>query len=545
MHNWSFLNNKDFLNYLRYNSYCSQQHKLLYIATPKVACTTIKWWFAELEGYSQILRGIDDSGETDPDLVIHDVFHKVAPNVTGLPPETLAGPLASDSYFRFAVVRNPFKRIFSAWQSKLLLREPYQVSPYITCNFFHHLIECADDIAAAFEGFLEHLVINEAPAYWDAHWTPQVDLLRPDLINYSILAKIENTEELSQALTERIGGHLPGPFASRRTNESLIPYLPELVTQRSAEMICLLYAEDFETFGYDKQPPEAKETFSSDQFKLAFKAIAFIRGRHQRMGERNNQVARLKQAMVEYDEQLSRFVQMISDRDGQIFNLNQALADFNTELSAYQTQADKFAQNVFTLQENLAAAQTEIIRRDEELAKYKNQAEEFTKNVCTLQENLATAHAEIVNKDIELAKYKNQAEEFTKNVCTLQENLVATRAEIVSKDNKLVKYKNQVEEFTRNVFSLQENIADAQTEIAHKDEQIAKYNNKNKEFAQIICTLQEKDIATQIEIAMLASNLYKTQIQQELDLSDWKFLAKHMALIIRKILQLQPTNKRS
>lgn len=474
MHNWSFLNNKDFLNYLRYNSYCSQQHKLLYIATPKVACTTIKWWFAELEGYSQILRGIDDSGETDPDLVIHEVFHKVAPNVTGLPPETLAGPLASDSYFRFAVVRNPFKRIFSAWQSKLLLREPYQVGPYTTCNFFHHLIECADDIAAAFEGFLEHLVINEAPTYCDAHWTPQVDLLRPDLINYSILAKIENTEELSQALTERIGGHLPGPFASRRTNESLIPYLPELVTQRSAEMICLLYAEDFETFGYDKQPPEAKETFSSDQFKLAFKAIAFIRGRHQRMGERNNQVARLKQSMVEYDEQLSQFVQMISDRDGQIFNLNRALADFNTELSAYQTQADKFAQNVFTLQENLAAAQTEII----------------------------------------------------------------------NKDNELAKYRNQIEELTRNVFSLQENIADIQTEIVHKDEQIAKYNNKNKELAQIICALQEKDIATQIEIAMLASKLYKTQIQQELDLSDWKFLAKHIVLIIRKILRLQPTNKR-
>ena len=237
--------------------------------------------------------------------------------------------------------------------------------------------------------------------------------------------------------------------------------------------------------------------------------------------------------------------QTVTARETQITDLNHSLAELNREISAYQTQADIFVQNTCTLQENLAAAQAEIVHKNEQIAKFKNQAEEFTRNIHTLQENLVAAHAEIVNKDNELAKYKNQAEEFTKNVCTLQENLVAAHAEIVSKDNKLVKYKNQVEEFTRNLFSLQENIADAQTEIVHKDEQIAKYNNKNKEFAQIICTLQEKDIATQIEIAMLASNLYRTQIQQELDLSDWKFLAKHMALIIRKTLQLQPTNKRS
>ena len=71
------------------NGYCSERHKLFYVATPKVACTSIKWWFADLEGYTQVLREITDSAETDPDLVIHDNFHRVAPNVAGLLPGAL------------------------------------------------------------------------------------------------------------------------------------------------------------------------------------------------------------------------------------------------------------------------------------------------------------------------------------------------------------------------------------------------------------------------------------------------------------------------
>ena len=142
IHNWPLPDKEELFNYLRYNSYRSEQYKLFYVATPKVACTSIKWWFAALEGHSQVLHGITDSIETDHDLVIHETFYKVAPNVTGLTSEDLAVALTSDSYFRFAVVRNPYKRIFSAWQSKLLLQEPLQIGPYLQCDFLHHPIEC-------------------------------------------------------------------------------------------------------------------------------------------------------------------------------------------------------------------------------------------------------------------------------------------------------------------------------------------------------------------------------------------------------------------
>ena len=330
---WPSVDKKQLFSYLFWNSYRSERHKLFYVATPKVACTSIKWWFAALEGHAQALRGITDSGETGPDMIIHDSFHRVAPDVTHLAPEALLEPLSSDSYFRFAVVRNPYKRVFSAWQQKLLVREPLQIKPYLESDFFHRRIASQADIATAFEVFLEHPAINEAPSFWDVHWVPQATLLRPDLINYSQLVQIENAKELSLALAERLGESTPNPFESRRANESLIPYLAELITARSSELIRSLYADDFDTFGYSKVVPEGKEAFSKDQFDLALKAIDLVRGRHKRLGERSLQITGLTEAVTERDSRLIHLGEAVAERDARLTQLGEAVAERDGRLT--------------------------------------------------------------------------------------------------------------------------------------------------------------------------------------------------------------------
>lgn len=342
IHDWPLRDKERLFNYLGTSSYCSERHKLLYVATPKVACTSLKWWFADLEGYTQALRKIADSAETDPDLVIHDSFHKVAPRVAGLYPEALVEPLCSDAYFRFAVVRNPYKRLFSAWQSKLLLREPLQVTPYLDCDFYNHPLERAGDVAAAFESFLEHLEKSEAPNYWDVHWTPQATLLRPDLIRYSKLVQIENTKELSGSLASWLGSQFVDPFACRRANESLIPYLPEFITERSSELIRKLHAADFDRFGYDRQPPAVGYTFTKDQFELAVRAILMIRGRHLRFGEVrsyfNQQVSRLSQDITTREEAAAavqlQAQNLLTERDQAIAELTSRLQELEEKLAA-------------------------------------------------------------------------------------------------------------------------------------------------------------------------------------------------------------------
>ena len=233
----------------------------------------------------------------------------------------------SDEYFRFAVVRNPYKRIFSAWQSKLLLREPLQIRTYHKCDFLQIPIENGGDISRAFESFLEHVASREMPNYWDVHWTPQASLLRPDLISYTKLVQIENVQELRSALTERIGPEIPDPFATRSMNESLIPYLPEFISERAAELIRLLYAQDFNIFKYDIHKPEAKEKFTTEQLKIALKAIGLIRGRHQRLTEirteRDDQIANLNQTLVGREGQNAKLNQAVVERDSQIAKLNQ------------------------------------------------------------------------------------------------------------------------------------------------------------------------------------------------------------------------------
>ncbi|MBW8305987.1 MAG: sulfotransferase family 2 domain-containing protein [Thiobacillus sp.] len=353
IHDWPLLDKERLFDYLRWNSYRSERYKIIYVATPKVACTSIKWWFANLEGCAQALREDKTSSETDPDLIIHDTFHKVAPTVTGLEPDALGEAITSDAYFKFAVVRNPYQRIFSAWQSKLLLQEPLQVGPYLGLDFFNRPIGSMHEVALAFEGFLEHLVEREAPDYWDVHWTPQVTLLRPDLIKYTKLVKIENPQELSSALAKWIGPDFVDPFASRSANESLIPFLPELITARSAQLIHELYAEDFARFGYDGQTPASKECFSEDKFNFALKAISHIRARHQRMGEMAHQIASLNHAVSERDGQIVKVLQ--SELEASQSHITQA-----SELEASRVQAVEFARQVKALQSELEASQSHI-----------------------------------------------------------------------------------------------------------------------------------------------------------------------------------------
>jgi len=320
--------------YIRWYSYLSEQHKLLYISTPKVACTSLKWWFADLDGYSQLLSEVKDSNQPDPDLVVHDTFHKVAPSVTGLMPELLAPALVSENFFRFAVVRNPYKRIFSAWQSKLLLREPFTSDPYKQSDFFLMPIKNTEDIAQAFEGFLEHLATHEAPHYLDPHWTPQTSLLRPDLITYTNISHIEDTKVLKLELAKHLGAHFLDPFAQHRANESLIPYLPDFITKRAVDLIKSLYADDFRTFGYDDRLPDAKVEFPTSMMDIALQAVSMIRGRHQRLGEEFRQIAEKNQAITARDKQ-------IVERENQVFHLTQTIVERNKQITSLTTQLNE------------------------------------------------------------------------------------------------------------------------------------------------------------------------------------------------------------
>jgi len=442
------LESDELFNYLRANSYRSEKYNIFYVSTPKVACTSLKWWFAALEGKTQILRGITNIDESDPELDIHHIFHQGAPNITGLMPEVISEVLASDSYFRFAMVRNPYRRIFSAWQSKLLLQEPLQIGPYLQCDFLHYPIKSSGDIAVAFEAFLEHLVNNETPSYWDHHWIPQSKLLRPDVINYSKLVKIEDAGQLSKALADRLGAYIPDPFIHRRSNESLIPYLSEFITDRSSELIRTLYAEDFDTFGYDKHLPSEKKTFSVEQFDLAIKAIRLIRGRHQRLGERSLHIKRLNQALSERDETIANLNHIVIECDGQAAHLNHeviehdrqvactnhAAAEYEGEITRFHHAAAEYEGQIACFHHAAAEYEGQIARFHHAAAEYEGQIARFHHAAAEYEEQNAHFHHAMAERDGQFVGLNQELAERDAHAVYLKEQAdriaIASEAEI-------------------------------------------------------------------------------------------------------------------
>lgn len=425
-------------NHLRWNSYLSKRHKLLYVATPKVACTSLKWWFASLEGYAEAVRGLNVSQETAPDLVIHDTFHVVAPEVTGLPPAALVEALTADDYFRFAVVRNPFKRIFSAWQSKILLREPLQMCTYLQQDFLHHPIGDACDISKTFERFLEYLADNEAPAFHDAHWMPQMDILRPDLVSYSMLAKIEDTVALNRALLNRLGPGYEDPFAAKRSNESLIPYLPELITPRSLELIHTIYAADFEVFGYETGTPAGNANFSSTEFDIAIKAINMLRGRHQRFAEvrvaHELQVSALNRTVVEKEAEIAGFSQDLAERDTSV-------AAFDKSVLAQSARFEKAFLDRDAKISTLADALTTHIMQEQRLERALEGCKSEIIQIKTGQdERLARFEKTLQDRDAKLGEISESVERHARQIDDVAANLA-------TETDELVKFRGLLDEF--------------------------------------------------------------------------------------------------
>lgn len=280
--------------YLKWNSYFDRSTNTYYVATPKVGCTTLKWWFFELTGHSRADIAAAMSAESEPDLTIHDTFHLVAPDITGLDRGALLRPITDPSVFRFAVVRNPFARLFSAFQSKILLREGLQTEKLADRSFVEKRVQTLEGLRFAFEEFLEFVITDLASGTPDVHWATQYALLRPDAINYSMIAKLEDTRLLSKTLQARVPTHLPPPF-ERPTNRSLIPYAPEYYSKKSIELVQAGFAADISGFDYPSLPPPGRN-ISEVELDMAIHAMHLIRGRNERITELNKDIKILRAA---------------------------------------------------------------------------------------------------------------------------------------------------------------------------------------------------------------------------------------------------------
>lgn len=230
----------------------------LYVSVNKAACTTLKWLVAEVqeEDLERFHRSLWD--EVSRTMTIHQrrLWEKT-PMALRMPEEELAAIAPDNGWFVFGVVRHPTARLFSAWQSKLLLREPWWTKRFGDADWFPRVPSSGDDVVEDFTRFARALAAGDAPLMRNRHFAPQRRLLRPDHVSYS---RIYRTSELPELLRDfeahlRERGWEGEPLRLRRTNETPLPAVAALFGPEVQAAARRLYRPDFEAFGYEDTVP--------------------------------------------------------------------------------------------------------------------------------------------------------------------------------------------------------------------------------------------------------------------------------------------------
>jgi Sulfotransferase family len=157
--------------------------KVLFLPMPKAGCTSVLWMLSELAGIEPETFARSPTPEVTPALTVHDMNlwrpeHRLI-EYSDAERERL---LAEDGWFRFSIVRHPATRLWSAWQSKLLLREPRFVEDFGEAPWFPRVPERPADLVEDFRRFVAALGRGEAED--DVHWTVQEELVSQLPLNH-------------------------------------------------------------------------------------------------------------------------------------------------------------------------------------------------------------------------------------------------------------------------------------------------------------------------------------------------------------------------
>jgi hypothetical protein len=236
---------------LRYGSFVLDAGKIVYVETPKAACTSLKRFVAAAAG-ERFEAGSDATAvETNPNVLVHDRSLVPVPSLTDLAEPDLERILADDGWLRFCVVRNPFGRVYSAWESKVLVGDPARLDRFGPPGEDDVQVGGHLDVRRSFTAFVRRLAEQAGDWFSDLHLRPQNRVVHLDAIPYSRVVRLEQLDGFVAELRAHLranGGTDPGE--PPRANEGLGIDWHDAYEPKSVGLVADLYAEDFERLGY-------------------------------------------------------------------------------------------------------------------------------------------------------------------------------------------------------------------------------------------------------------------------------------------------------
>ncbi|MEY2968527.1 MAG: hypothetical protein RIQ64_1154 [Actinomycetota bacterium] len=234
--------------------------RVLYVPSTKVASSTMRLLLAEANGtYRPDLIPHLDGPTISVEQSVHNMAINGLVHMELLPPAEQAEMKSSDAWWRVAAVRNPYARLYSAWENRILLRAPSQVLPEAWDACADVMVDDRIDLGESFRSFVR--VLAERPEMFgrDSHFKSQAmhfDLTPLDLTHVVRLDEEGDLARFAADLGQRVGKSL----VPKRLNEGLGLTYRDVTDAATAAVIREIFADDFARFEFvDESFPAAME----------------------------------------------------------------------------------------------------------------------------------------------------------------------------------------------------------------------------------------------------------------------------------------------
>ena len=231
-----------------------REHRVLFLPNPKAGCTSLLWLLAALARIPPATFEHSMGPEPSPALTVHDMRRwPPACRFSELEPDERDAILAGGDWLRFSLVRDPADRLWSAWQSKLLLREPRFVELYGDAPWFPRVPRHPGELVEDFRAFVAAVGAGEAH---DVHWSVQSSLLeRLPLTHVGRVERMTDTLELLRAHA----GEAAWPGEQPRENRSPLRLPPGGFDREGLATLRDVYGADLDRYGYEPPAPSAPD----------------------------------------------------------------------------------------------------------------------------------------------------------------------------------------------------------------------------------------------------------------------------------------------